>query len=126
MTSSRAAAADAANGQSPATGARLDVRVANLDCESDAHRIESALGGLPGVVGLTIHPRAARVEVQYDPALASDEGLKEVLRDLGFAPQVGIDRPETPRPPPKWSRETRASHLRPALPSGLPQQRQPT
>ena len=98
MTSSRVPAADAANGQSPATAARLDVRVANLDCENDAHRIERTLGGLPGVVGLTVHPRAARVEVQYDPALASDEGLKEVLRDLGFAPQAGIERPESPRP----------------------------
>ena len=98
MTSSRAAAADTADSQSAAHSARLDVRVANLDCESDAHRIERAISALPGVVELTVHSGAARVEVQYDPSIVTDEGLKEALRDLGFPPRVGIERPEIPRP----------------------------
>ena len=81
-----------------AVTARLDIRVANLDCENDAHRIERALGTLAGVVDLTVHPRAARVEVEYDPAVATDELLKDTLRGLGFPPHVGLERPEAPRP----------------------------
>lgn len=78
--------------------ARLDVRVANLDCESDAHRLERRLGDLPGVRGLVVHPNAARVEVAYDPAETSDDRLKDALRDLGFAPQEGFRAPEMPKP----------------------------
>ena len=78
--------------------AHLDIRVANLDCENDAHRIERALENAPGVVELTVHPRAARVEVQYNPAATSDELLRETLRNLGFPPQTGLAAPATPRP----------------------------
>ena len=78
--------------------AHLDVRVANLDCDSDARRIERALGGLAGVGGISVHPRAARVEVEFDPAATSRQGLEETLRELGFPPQVGLTIPEAPRP----------------------------
>ena len=78
--------------------ARLDVRVANLDCESDAHRIERALRAVPGVRELEVHPRAARVEVAYDPAQITDDRLKDALRELGFAPQTGLQAPAMPKP----------------------------
>ena len=91
-------AADGQNDVNVADAARFDMRVANLDCENDAHRIERALEGLPGVVELTVHPRAARVEVRYDPAATNDELLKETLRNLGFPPQAGLTAPATPRP----------------------------
>lgn len=78
--------------------AHLDVRVANLDCDSDARRIERALGGLAGVGGISVHPRAARVEVEFDPAATSRQGLEQTLRELGFPPQVGLTIPEAPRP----------------------------
>ena len=80
------------------TAARLDIRVANLDCENDAHRIERVLRKLPGVQGLTVHPRSARVEVAYDPAAATADVLKEALRELGFPPQVGPVVAAAPRP----------------------------
>ena len=85
-------------GARPPTHARLAIRVANLDCENDAHRIERALGKLPGVRETEVHPRAARVEVEYDPATTSDELLKDTLRELGFPPQVGLEKAEVPRP----------------------------
>ena len=80
------------------TVARLDVRVANLDCASDANRIQRALLAQPGVRELEVHPRAARVEVEFDPAATSGDVLKDMLRDLGFPPQVGLERPEAPKP----------------------------
>ena len=86
-----------ANRVSQPSAARLDVRVANLDCENDARRIERALQQLPGVVELEVHPRAARVELQYDPAAVTEQSIKERLSDLGFPPQAGLTRPEAPR-----------------------------
>ncbi|MDV3295804.1 MAG: cation-translocating P-type ATPase [Brachybacterium paraconglomeratum] len=80
------------------SSARLDVRVANLDCESDAAKIERALRSSPGVTDLTVFPRAARVDVHFDPATTSEDVLRGELRRLGFPPQVGITRPEAPRP----------------------------
>jgi Cd2+/Zn2+-exporting ATPase len=79
-------------------GARLDLRVANLDCGSDARRIERALGKLPGVTALTVHPRAARVEMQYAPDATTEEQLRQSLRDLGFPPQPGLEMAGAPRP----------------------------
>ena len=79
--------------------ARLDVRVANLDCESDARRIERALGNLPGVTSLAAYPTSARVDVQYAPAVISADTLRDALRTLGFPPQV---RPEGPGVAQPW------------------------
>ena len=76
--------------------ALLDVRVSNLDCESDAHRIERGLGKLLGVTSLSVHPKASRVEVRYDPGEITDQLLKAILRELGFPPQTGLTRPEAP------------------------------
>ena len=76
----------------------LDVRVANLDCESDAARIQRALTGAPGVTGLTVYPKAGRVAVRFRPEAASADALKARLHDLGFPPQVAATLPEAPRP----------------------------
>lgn len=76
----------------------LDVRVANLDCESDAAKIQRALGDAPGVTHLTVYPKAARVAVRFKPGAASADALKDRLRDLGFPPQAAATLPEAPRP----------------------------
>lgn len=78
--------------------ARLEVRCANFDCESDGNRIERALRIVPGVKEVEVRPRSARVEVEYDPAITGDQQLRETLRELGFPPQPGRERPETPKP----------------------------
>ena len=83
---------------SASEAAQLDLRVANLDCESDARRIERALRTEPGVLDLKVTAGAARVEVNYDPREASAERLKDSLTDLGFAPQSGAERPAMPKP----------------------------
>ncbi|GMV09904.1 MAG: putative cation-transporting ATPase G [Gemmatimonadota bacterium] len=76
----------------------LDVRVANLDCESDAAKIQRALGDAPGVAGLTVFPKAARVALRFRPDATSAAALKDRLRDLGFPPQASATLPEAPRP----------------------------
>lgn len=76
----------------------LDVRVSNLDCESDAAKIQRALGGAPGVTALTVFPKAARVSLRFRPDTASADALKDRLRDLGFPPLVTATLPEAPRP----------------------------
>lgn len=76
----------------------LDVRVANLDCESDANRIGRALRGEAGVRDVAVSPKAARVVIQFDSAQTDTDRLRAVLRQLGFAPQPGRELASPPRP----------------------------
>lgn len=77
---------------------RLEVRVANLDCESDAARIQRGLGGLSGLLESKVNPGAAKVTLVFDPAVTSPEALRDKLGDLGFPPQGGMAVPEPPKP----------------------------
>ena len=76
---------------------RLDLYVANLDCEHDAGVIERGLDGVPGIIAVQIYPQAAKVALTYDPERVSDEALKEQLQALGFPLRQG----RTPAGPPK-------------------------
>jgi|CXWL01.1.fsa_nt_gi Cd2+/Zn2+-exporting ATPase len=82
----------------PASRGHLDVRVANLDCDSDANRIGRALRAAPGVQDVAVSPKAARVVVQFDPAGTSEQRLRDTLKELGFAPQAAMTMADTPRP----------------------------
>lgn len=77
---------------------RLDLRVANLDCESDAAKVRRGLENFPGVTDTVVNPTAAKVTVFYDPAATSPETLRDKLDDLGFTPRGGMAIPEPPRP----------------------------
>ena len=76
----------------------LDVRVGNLDCESDAARIHRALEHQPGVQAVAVYPRAARVSVRFKPDDISSDALREQLRELGFPPLASTTAPTAPRP----------------------------
>jgi len=78
--------------------ATLDVRVANLDCENDAAKIQRALGGAPGVSKITVYPKAARVSVRFAAGTTSADSLKNQLRDLGFPAQGPTTMVARPRP----------------------------
>ena len=79
----------------------LSLRVANLDCENDAAKIDRGVRSLPGVVDLTVFPKAGRVDVRLAPS-AEDEGaadrVRETLRSLGFPPQKTGEVARVPRP----------------------------
>lgn len=77
---------------------RLAVRVRGLDCESEAARIRRGFEGFPGIRELDINPGAAKLSVGYDPALASDEAIRERLEAIGFEPVEGLVAPAPPRP----------------------------
>ena len=77
---------------------RLELRVGNLDCESDASRIERGLSGLKGITALKVYPKSARVDVEYDAEAVSPDRLRSALRNLGFPPQAGLTMAESPRP----------------------------
>ncbi len=77
---------------------QFELRVGNLDCEHDAAAIERGLSGFPGLVELRVFPKAAKVQLTYDPAQTSDEALQEKLEALGFPPQKGLTLPEQPKP----------------------------
>ena len=77
---------------------RLELYVANLDCEGEAAAIERGMDGTPGVSALKVYAKSAKVAITFDPASTSAESLKEKLRELGFPPHEGRVAPEQPKP----------------------------
>ena len=78
--------------------AKLELRVANLDCESDGRALERGLKPVPGVVGVTVSPKAAKVVLSYEPTVTSPDALEAKLHELGFTPQKGASPTGPPRP----------------------------
>ena len=77
---------------------RVELRVANLDCESDAAKIARGLKQLPGLAELTVYPKAAKVAMRFDPTATSLDALRNALGDLGFPVQAGGALAEVPKP----------------------------
>ncbi|HKS26518.1 MAG TPA: cation-translocating P-type ATPase [Pyrinomonadaceae bacterium] len=77
---------------------QVDFRVGNLDCESEAAAIERGLRGEPGLVGLKVYAKSAKVALTYDPGETSPEALRERLNALGFPAQEGRAMAEQPKP----------------------------
>jgi Cd2+/Zn2+-exporting ATPase len=78
---------------------RVEWRVQNLDCEHDADAIRRSLQGLPGLVGLDVYPRSAKVRLEFDPQATDAEALEDRLEQAGFPVQEGL---EAVRPPAPW------------------------
>lgn len=76
----------------------IELRVANLDCEHDAAAIERGMAGFPGLTGLQVYPKAAKVALKYDPAATGPEALQGKLEALGFPVQKGMTMAEQPKP----------------------------
>ena len=76
---------------------QIDLRVANLDCDSEAEAITRGLRGEPGIVDVRVWPKAARLHVTYDAETTNREAIEGRLQAMGFAPQEG--RPAGPLPP---------------------------
>lgn len=77
---------------------QFQVRVANLDCDSDANRISRTLRGEEGVRDVVVLSKAAKVVIQYDAGQTGEDRLHLVLSELGFAPQEGRAMTAPPRP----------------------------
>lgn len=77
---------------------KVDLRVANLDCEHDASRLRRGLHDIPGVEVLQIIPSAARLRVALDEARTSPEQLESRLTVIGFPVAKKLEQPGPPRP----------------------------
>ena len=78
-------------------GSHLSLRVANLDCDSDASRIERGISGVKGVTKLKVYPKSARVDFEYDATAITPDRLKSALQDLGFPSEAAMSMAESPR-----------------------------
>ncbi len=77
---------------------RLDIRVTNLDCASDAARLQRGLKEVPGLIDVRVLPDAARITLTFDPGAVSSDTLRDRLGALGFPPRSGMANPKPPRP----------------------------
>lgn len=77
---------------------KLELRVANLDCEHDAAAIERGLAGFAGVEALKIYPKSAKVAVTYSTQETTAAALRDKLEVLGFPPQEGMEMAGPPKP----------------------------
>lgn len=76
----------------------MDLRVANLDCESEAAAIERGLRTHPGLIDLKVYAKSARVTLTYDPAQTTPKQIREKLDVLGFPAQQGREMARAPKP----------------------------
>jgi len=76
----------------------VEFRVQNLDCEHDADAIERGLKGFPGLVGLQVYPRSAKVRLEFDPDATDADVIRRKLEQLGFPAQEGLEMAGPPVP----------------------------
>jgi Cu+-exporting ATPase len=62
----------------------LDLPVLGMHCAACANRIEKALSASPGVSDAGVNFATARATVQFDPAVASPESLRNAVREQGY------------------------------------------
>ena len=67
---------------------RLDLRVANLDCENEAATIVRKFKGIRGVLDVAVNASAARVTFRIDEQAISVDAVAATLRDAGFPPRT--------------------------------------
>ncbi len=75
----------------------MTLYVQNMDCEHDAATLERGMGPVPGIVGLKIYPKSARVTVTYDEQTVTPAVVERQLEALGFPPRAGRGAPEPPK-----------------------------
>lgn len=77
---------------------KLEIYVANLDCAKEATVVERGLKGKPGISDVRVYPKAAKVALEYDPAIVSPDRLRARLKAMGFPPQPGRTLAAPPKP----------------------------
>ena len=77
---------------------RLELRVANLDCESDAAKIKRGFADVGGVVDVEVMPKSAKVVIDFDPHATSPDAIRGHLQTLGFPAATARELPAQPAP----------------------------
>ena len=66
---------------------QLEYIVPTISCGHCKKAIETALGGVAGVVSVEVTVPEKKVAVSYDAAQVTPEQIREALDDEGFTPQ---------------------------------------
>jgi len=82
---------------------KVEIRVANLDCEHEAAAIERGFKDFSGVFKLKVYPKSAKVAVDFDPESLSLDAIKDHLVSLGFPIVEGGEHAALP----KWWRNSK-------------------
>lgn len=88
----KAAVAHRADGQGVGTQAgraRVEIRVANLDCKHDGVVLRRALLGRLGVTEVDVRPNSGAVVVRFNSDESSPDVIRQALAEAGF-PSRGI------------------------------------
>ena len=64
------------------------ISIAGMHCMGCAGRVERALNGKQGVVGARVNLAKGEATVEYDSSEVDLEGLKEVIKNTGYAAHV--------------------------------------
>jgi Cu+-exporting ATPase len=67
---------------------RTVLRVGPIHCAACVSRIETVLGGVPGVVGARVNGITHQATIDYDAAYASIEGIQSRLVAAGYQPEA--------------------------------------
>ncbi len=64
------------------------ISIEGMHCMGCANKVERALNGKHGVVGASVNLAKAEATVEYDSSEVDLEGLKEVIKDTGYAAHI--------------------------------------
>ena len=70
-----------------ASAAMTEFTVEGMTCQHCAGSVEKALLGRPGVSSAKVSLADKTVEVNFDPAVITVDGLKQAVREAGYQPQ---------------------------------------
>ena len=60
------------------------IKIGGMTCQGCVQSVTKALQALPGVHSVEVSLAAAEAAVQYDPATASPQLLRDAVEDAGF------------------------------------------
>lgn len=66
------------------TTRKTTLRSKDLSCPSCVSKIETALGGTPGVSNAEVKFNSGRILVEHDPSVASVDDLISVVKSTGY------------------------------------------
>lgn len=63
---------------------KVTLNVEGMSCQHCENRVKKAVSGLTGVTGVEVDLKKNTVTVEYDPAGASEQDLRNAIEDQGY------------------------------------------
>jgi Cu+-exporting ATPase len=70
------------------------IGIAGMSCAACVARVERAIAGLPGVLGVTVNLSTESATVQYLPSTVSRERISQAIREAGYEPAQQEQAPD--------------------------------